>query len=72
MESRALPSYNSCNEAEKIGFEYIVEAEGEGFISNKIYFVCLLCEKTEENGKLDWHLRSQDHHLKFLVITASF
>lgn len=57
-----------CDRAKKIGFEYIVEAEGEGFVDKKLYFVCLLCSETKEHSELDSHLSSDDHRLKFLVI----
>lgn len=52
---------------EAIGFEYIIETEGEEFAS-RIYFVCLLCDSiAEEHSTLDSHLSSMNHQLKFLV-----
>lgn len=51
----------------KLGQEYIVECTGEEFHDQRVYFVCLLCQITKKYSRLDFHLTSLDHQIKFLV-----
>lgn len=55
-----------------LGLDYVIETTGEEFVDKNLYFVCLLCAKTEAHSALQSHLMSVTHRMQFLVSICSF
>lgn len=51
----------------KLGQEYVVVCSAEEYRYERVYFVCLLCGITKKHLRLESHLSSLDHQIKFLV-----
>lgn len=51
----------------RLGADHIIEIFGEDLLDKNLYFICLLCDKTEKHSQLESHFVSTVHRLEFLV-----